>query len=218
MNLNKIWSDPVWSKVISVIIIASAGLLYTYVSAKIDNLGFQEQILSFLNIKISLWLSIILFVILTISINYSKQRRTKFKYDTETLNLDKALFEKLKDLLPQDGSISQFRSFVTFLGFEFDEIENFRTFKEYCTRSDFDFFHPTLEKLKHELLNKIEIFTENFYNKTKQLDGEYRYIIPSKEDNIVKHEENKKEFEKSATELIAKYDELIKSGRKILKI
>jgi len=67
MNLNKIWSDPVWSKVISVIIIASAGLLYKYVSAKIDNLGFQEQILSFLNIKISLWLSTILFVILTIS-------------------------------------------------------------------------------------------------------------------------------------------------------
>lgn len=218
MNLKKIWSDPVWSKVISVIIIASAGLLYTYVSAKIDNLDFQGQLLSISNIKISLLLAIILFVILTISINFSKQRGTKFKYDTETLNLDKAIFEKLKELLPQDGSISRFRSFVTFLGFEFDEIENFRTFKEYCTRSDFDFFHPTLEKLKHELLNKIEVFNENFYNKTKQLDGGYRYIIPSKEDNDLKHQENKNEFERSAKELIAKYDELIKSGRKILKM
>jgi hypothetical protein len=218
MNLKKIWSDPVWSKVISVIIIASAGLLYTYISAKIDNLAFQEQLLSFLNIKISLWLAIILFFIFTISIDFSKRIRTKFKYDSETLNLDKAMFEKLKDLLPQDGSISRFRSFATFLGFEFDEIENFRTFKEHCRRSDFDFFHPTLEKLKRELLNKIEIFTENFYKKTKELDGKYRYIIPSKEDDAVKHEENKNEFEKSATELIAKYDELIKSGRKVLKM
>ena len=167
MNLKKIWSDPVWSKVISVIIITSPGLLYTFISAKINNLAFQEQLLSFLNIKISLWLAIILFFIFTISINFSKRIRTKFKYDSETLNLDKAMFEKLKNLLPQDGSISQFRSFATFLGFEFDEIENFRTFKEYCRRSDFDFFHPTLEKLKRELENKIEIFTENFYRKTK---------------------------------------------------
>lgn len=218
MNFKKIWSDPVWSKVISVIIVATAGLLYTYISAKIDDLAFQEKLLSFLNIKISLWLAIILYFIFTISVNFSKQRRAKFKYDSETLNLDKAMFEKLKGLLPQDGSISRFRSFATFLGFEFDEIENFRVFKEYCRRSDFDFFHPTLEKLRRELLNKIETFTENFYNKTKEIDGRYRYIIPSKEDNVVKHEENKNEFEKSAAELIAKYDELIKSGRKVLKM
>lgn len=218
MNFKKIWSDPVWSKVISVIIVASAGLLFTYISSIIDNSAFQEELLSFLNIKISLWLGIILFFTLTAFVNYLKQRKKQFKYDNETLNLDKEMFEKLKSLLPQNGSINEFRSYYTFLGFEFDDIEDFRDFKEYCKRSDFDFFHPTLENLKHELLNSIEIFLRNFYDKTKSKDEKIRHIVPPIEDNPEKHEENKKEFERSAADLIVKYDELIKSGRKLLKI
>lgn len=218
MNLKKIWSDPVWSKVISVIIIASAGLLFTYITAKIENTAFQEELLSFLNIKISLWLAIILFFTLTAFVNFSKKRKKQFKYDNETLNLDKEMFEKLKSLLPQNGSVNQFRSYYTFLGFEFDDIEDFRGFEEYCKRSDFDFFHPTLENLKRDLLNSIKIFLRNFYDKTKSKDDKMRHIVPPIEENPEKHDENKKEFERSAENLIVKYDELIKSGRQLLKI
>ena len=69
--IKKIWNDPVWSKVISAVIIAVGTIIFTTVSAKVNNISFTEAWNKFWTFKIELWclalvgtVSFLLFVVI----------------------------------------------------------------------------------------------------------------------------------------------------------
>jgi len=63
----KIWKDPVWSKVISVIIVGIAGLIYAKINIKFKNETFKDSILNLLSFKIELKYLLIFIIIFLIA-------------------------------------------------------------------------------------------------------------------------------------------------------
>jgi hypothetical protein len=217
MDYKKVWTDPVWSKVIAAIIIAIGSIIFTIVYSKINNTTFQNSLINFIAIKFPLWFLIILISVFLFLFKVKRKTKKSFKYDDETLKLDKQVYEKLRQLLPQNGSINKIRYFHSSLGFTLDEIEDIEEFEDYSKYSDFEFLNPELESLKNELVEKVENFTMKAYFKTRLTD-EKRRVHPTREEDLEKNRINTNDIDKSAKEVFLKYDELIKLGRRILKI
>lgn len=69
----KIWKDPVWSKVISVIIIGIAGLIYAKINSIYENETFKDSILNLLSHKIELkYLLIFIIIFLILQFSFKK--------------------------------------------------------------------------------------------------------------------------------------------------
>lgn len=82
--IKKIWNDPVWSKVISAVIIAIGTIVITTIFAKVNNTSFTEAWNRFWTFKIELWclalVGIIIFLFLILIKRKSNKERKFLNY------------------------------------------------------------------------------------------------------------------------------------------
>lgn len=221
-QLKKIWADPVWSKVIAAIILTIGAVIWTLISAKINDIDFQTAWTNFWTFNIQLWwLTIGLIVSLLLFWLQQYFKKSSFQYDDETIKLDRQVFEKIRtELLPQTGSI-YFLRHNNFAGFSFDaaNIDDLDNFEHECKNSDFEFLNPDLEKIKLELLSAVAHFTGQIGVQTFLTNNGRQTIPPEWE-----HEQPERfwkvvhDFYKTKSQICEKYDELIKLSRRVLKI
>lgn len=216
-----IWRDPVLSKVISIGIIGLGTLIYNWLTSKVERTDFESVFLNFWTQTIELWvlLIVILFFvfILYIRIYFKGNKQKNFKYDPETLKVDRALFEKIRnELLTQEMMISPRNNVFSSNSFPDKLLYNIIDILHESKKSDFEFFNPQLERLKLELINEINQFESIIFGKIFSA-GIERLGIP--------HEWDHEKFYKASNEIgsqekiiCEKYDEFIKNGRRILKI
>ncbi len=141
-----------------------------------------------------------------------------FKYDTETLELDRILFNRIRNVLLTDEIISFTRSNgFSSSSFEDTRIEFFFNLNEESKKPDFEFLNPILERNKLKLLEKLEALEYclgiNIFNA-----GNPGYLGIPREWPIEKRSkiiELLKELENNFCE---EFDSFIKKGRRILKI
>ncbi|GGH70332.1 large-conductance mechanosensitive channel [Filimonas zeae] len=224
-KIQKIWKDPVWSKVISALIITSGTVVYSYIISKSKDITFISSFNDFWNSPIKLWIVVVAFIVYLVIVwikkYYQGKKNQRFVYDDKTLALDTHLFDKIrKDLLPQDGTIYWLRH-NNFAGFSFnDEYLNQLDNIEYEARkSDFEFLNPELEILKNDLIREINTFTSLIAVNTFPTHNGRQTVPPEWEEqqserfwNVVN------EIHKNKDRVCESYDKLITSGRRILKV
>ncbi|WP_106917109.1 hypothetical protein [Chryseobacterium aurantiacum] len=222
-KLIRIWKDPVWSKIISAVLLAFFAIIYNALIAHYNNTNFSLEFLKFWLAKIDLWI-VVLIILVTYVISYyvnKPKAKIKFLYDSETIELDRKLFnrirneliskETLDDLYNNTFSSSSFeREKFNFINITLSESEN----------PEFEFLNPEMEFAKLELITAIKKFRSSsvgsiysapshgdigFYGIPKEWDQERFYAAM---DKIELEERNV--FEKA--------ERLIKLGRRILKI
>lgn len=220
--LKKIWTDPVLSKVISAGIIGLIILIWSFISARVNNVTLWTVWKDFWFFEIQLWWLAVGIVLILLFIWIMKNlKKDSFHYDEETLNLDRLIFEKIRtDLLPQTGAIGFLRN-NNFAGFSFnnDQINDLDKFEDECRKSDFEFLNPNLEKIRIELLSSIDHFTTEIAGQTFPTNNGRQTIPPEWENeqperfwNVVD------DLHDTKFEICKRYDELIKLGRRVLKI
>jgi hypothetical protein len=221
-QFKKIWADPVWSKVISAIIIAIGAVIWSAISSKISNTDFQTAWITFWNSKIVLWqLTAGAIIVLSVYGIWKHFRATTFQYDDETIKLDQAIFQKIRtELLPQTGSI-YFLRHNNFAGFSFkiESIHDLDKFELECKKSDFEFINPSLEQIKNELLEAVSDFTFQIGRHTfstpngrQTVPPEWELEQPDRFNTVVN------DLHTTKFKICEKYDELIRLGRRVLKV
>lgn len=76
----KIWADPVLSKVISVFIVAILTILYSFIESIFEKISFKEALINTLNFKIEVYKFLIFAIIsIVISVGYYYWRRKRKK-------------------------------------------------------------------------------------------------------------------------------------------
>lgn len=223
-KINQIWKDPVWSKVISAGIIGLIILVYNYIYSLITNTDFKTNFKAFWSLKISLWVVAVIIMILvslfTLIKLINRNRKNKFTYDEKTLELDIAFFNKIRNEMLTIQSINWLRnnnfgsrSFQDELLHPFDIIE------VEIERPDFEFFNPKLEAILQDLMEHVRdfnsfllpnVFSEGVHRLT--VPPEWRHEQPERYENAVNG------IHLRAHKLALKYDEFIRTGRRILKV
>ena len=92
--IKNIWKDSVGGNLIATVLIAILTLLCNFIVSRYKNVSFNEVFIEFWTYQIDLW--IVLLFILTIIVLYSLTK-SKFKYDEETLALDRAFFNQIRN-------------------------------------------------------------------------------------------------------------------------
>lgn len=209
-KLKKIWTDPVFSKVIGQGIIVILGLLIIF---------FYQEFIYLLMMDIKLWL--VLSVILGLLISYLSIFLFRFRYSEKTRDLDTKLFERIRnELLTQDDIMEVRNNGFSSNPFETTRIRFIRAFIEENQKSDFTFFNPKLEQKKgdmSEALRKLNIKLATYIFGTGNpgwvsIPREWEINDPDRLDEAI---EEITICENAVTE---SYDNFIRVGRKILKV
>lgn len=220
--LLKAWNDPVWSKIIGSALYALISVPISGIRSLIESENFLTTFYRFWTQQFSLWIfavSALLLVLLPIIIEKFKGPPT-FVYDEGSLNLDKALFEKIrKVMLPQHGTIAFLRAHDFASRFQLASLNNFDSVAQEFEHPDFEFLNPSLEQIKNELIDEIDRFINYSKNNTfMEPDGSQSVPREWDHDNSGRFWPIVKELNQRATNVCSKYDELIKTGRRLLKI
>lgn len=228
--LRKIWKDPVGSKLIAAALIGLTSLIYSGVEVIITDLTFVESLQSFWNFELPAWILLILILITILIIQRIHKKSAKKLHeanedveeiDPDVLEIDRKLFNEIRsDVLPQNGSISFIRT-NNFAGhsFDLDNLDDLYTFRDLNKNSDFEFLTPELETIKEELFAKIEEFTSLIALKTFPTHIGRQTVPPEWElEQPERFIETVNAIHKSATDICNHYDNLVRSGRKQLKV
>lgn len=215
--IKNIWKDSVGGNLIATVLIAILTLLYNFIVSRYKNVSFNEVFIEFWTYQIDLW--IVLLFILTIIVLYSLTK-SKFKYDEETLALDRAFFNQIRNWEGMVDLVLEIKS----NGFssrpvKFERIETMTSIREESKKPDFHFFNPVLNKIKARLLIEFEnldsVLTGNIYgdhNGWLSIPSEWEY---SQRERMLKAKIEIKKQEDIFTEV---YQNFITQGRKILKV
>lgn len=215
--IKNVWKDSVGGNLIATVLIAILTLLYNFIVSRYKNISFNEVFIDFWTYQIDLW--IILLLILMIIVLYSLTK-SKFKYDEETLALDRAFFNQIRNWEGMVDLVLEIKSH----GFssrpvKFERIETILSIQEESKKPDFHFFNPVLNKIKTRLLTEFEnldsVLTGNIYEKHNgwmSIPSEWEY---SQRERMLKAESDIKKQEDIFTEV---YQNYITQGRKILKV
>ncbi|RFS26225.1 hypothetical protein DVR12_00085 [Chitinophaga silvatica] len=222
--VNKIWKDPVWSKVISVGILGLITLLYNYITSLFNGSDFKIEFIKFWTFKIELWKVALLFIFLFAIfwfVTVIKKLRS-YKYDPEILELDRQLFQKIRTvILPQDTIYHVKQS--GFADGDFPMNLLFKVFEilNEDKKADFHFFNPQLNKKKNELLVAIQelrsITQECIFGVRGQkgmlgIPREWVHEQPERYRQAVDDTAIQEEI------MLEAYDNFIREGRLILKV
>lgn len=224
-KFKRTWKDPVWSKVISVVIIALGSMVFSFIQSKIEGVSFSNSFRAFWTTKVQLWLVILLVSIYFIVVYFRsyllRKKNPSFSYDDDTFELDLNLFMNIKSkILPYNRAISFLRH-NNFAGFSFrnESLDDLEHFEYEAKKPDFEFFNPELEVLKKDLEGLICKFTSLIASDTfptangrQTVPPEWELEQPERFNNVVNELHAYKES------ICNKYDEFIKAGRKILKV
>ena len=222
-RVEKIWKDPVWSKVISAFLIAVITLLYNFIVSYYNNSDFISEFLRLWQTKFSLWVLAItglLFYILSYYL-HRPTSKNKFVYDEETIALDRKLFNYIRNEIITNETLEDLNSH-TFSNhsFEREKFNFIHNILAVSKQPDFEFLNPELEKAKIELVNAIKMFQSSTLGTI--------FSTPSHNDigflGIPREWDEKKfyaamdKIEPEETNVFRKAESLIKLGRRTLKI
>jgi hypothetical protein len=215
--IKNIWKDSVGGNLIATVLIAILTLLYNFIISRYKNISFKDVFIDFWTFQIDLW--IVLLFVVTIIVLYNLFK-SKFKYDEDTLALDRAFFNKIRNW---EGMLDLVMEIKT-NGFssrpiKFDRIETIINFSEESRKPDFHFFNPLLNKLKERLIIEFEnldyVLNGNIYsgyNDWMSIPSEWEYTQLERMQEAI---DKIKKQEDIFTEV---YQNFINQGRKILKI
>ncbi len=217
--IKKIWKDSVGSNLIATGILAIISLIYSFVKSITETIDFKSAFISFWTFKIQLWIVIFLLIVLIV-VRLVKAKR-QFRYENGELELDRQLYLKIReDLLPQNQTIGFLRH-NNFAGFSFDDgmLDDIYKFESEKENPNFHFFHPELEQIKNELMDRIEKFTFIIAGETfptpqgrQTVPPEWEIKQPERFDKVVN------DLHTLKNEICSNYDDLITKGRNILKV
>lgn len=218
--IKKIWNDSVGSKIISAILIYLFTLGYNLLKSIVSRTSFVEEFKSFWHTKIELWLMVLfvftIYLIVIVSRKFKKNE--SFKYEQETLELDRRLFNKIRNELITNKSIECFRSNRFSSGrFEDNKLDFIYDTIELSRNPDFEFFHPELEIVKKELISSLKKFDESTFNNIFSGKPIGWLSIPKDWDEE-RYFAAVEVISKGEEDICKKYDSFIKTGRRILKI
>jgi hypothetical protein len=146
--------------------------------------------------------------------------KSTFRYDAQMLELDKALYHKIKsEILPQDHLISWLREKDFGVGFDYKYISDLGKIIEENRHPDFQFFHPQLEKRKVQLVAAVADLLEAmnsylFGNEDGLLSvpPEWEYRQPER------YYEALSALSEKSGQVCNCFDDLIRTGRRLMKI
>jgi hypothetical protein len=214
--LLKIWHNPFGNILLIFIGTQILTSILALFKAAFEEEGFIESFISISRLKIPIWVIVVIIVLALFARRFFNNR--KFTYDEDTLKKDREFFNKIRNnLLPQDGVIRFLRDHNFGFSFGFSHIDNLHDYYYKKDNSDFEFSHPELESLKNELTHAIVnlrrvLSTKTLYNDDDVLQGISKEL-PEKVFNEIAEDLNEK-----AEVVCDKYDILIRTGRRILKI
>jgi hypothetical protein len=197
--------------------------LISLIKSLIYKKSFSDSFNSFWTIKIELWiilLSLFLFAMSYTFIKSIRKRKVKFKYDNDSLKVDRNLFQKIHlNLLPQSGTIQWLRMHNFGESFKDELLDPLLIIGNENFKSDFEFLNPKLEELKTSLIDDIENFNSVITSQTfrhgphsQSVPKEWVYEQPERYDRVVN------ELNNLANSICKRYDNLIRLARKTLKI
>lgn len=221
-KLKRVWKDPVGSAVIAGLVLAALSILYNSIKAYYDDTNFIYEFQKLWFFKIDLWsVVVIVFAIFLISFIKRKKSKTEFAYDAETMELDRKLFDRIRNELVTKETLDDLNSHLfsnhSFERTKFDFI--YQTLKA-SEDPEFEFLNPELENAKDELIQALKKFQSStigtiysapshndigFYGIPREWDQEKFYAAMDK-------------IDPEETNVFKKAETLIKKGRRILKI
>ena len=224
MDLKRVWNDPVWSKVISSIILLILASVYAIIKSHVDNLGLFDVVVSVGREQIKLWYIVLVVVIGLIGYGlFSKRKRSQqFRYDQHSYNSDKELYDSiLRDLTP-NGSIHFLRT-NNFAGFSFhlsslDELEDF--YHKYSNDPRFEFFHPEVEQRRKSLMTDIGLFEDIIcINTFPGNRDDLQTVPPEWEEKDPKHFRTVvNSINAAAQQVCNDYDDFVRFGKREIKL
>ena len=222
--IKKIWNDPVWSKVISVAIVAIITSIYAVIRSYIDNLSIGQIVKSLFMTHVQLWIIVLIIfiglILYGIYVKYRKQK--KFVYDQHAYENDKELYNSfLMDLTP-NGSIYFLRT-NNFAGFSFHlsslgELENF--YHKYSDDPRIEFFHPEIEQIRKKMMADIDSFEDLIcvYTFPGSRD-DLQTVPPEWEENNPNHFwDVVNKIHAAARQVCEDYDNFVKTGKRLIKM
>lgn len=223
----KYWQDPVWSKIISVVILSLGAIIYNYIASLINQTGFLFQLKEFLSIKIDLWIIIFSFLVMCIVyyliLKIRPQKELSFRYDAETLDIDRNLFDKIRNEYIDKNALQSlaYNSFSS-RPFGCKELEFMEKIIHDSIDPNFEFINPNLEKLKLEFVisteNLKDYVDKNTFSTNAPPSSDDIWLRVPREwnvDKVWKVQGKIKELENIAYH---NWKEFIRQGRIILKI
>lgn len=218
IKLHTIWKDSVGSKVISVGVVAIIATAYNFITAKLNGISFSSAFKNFWTLKIDLWILLLLTIIgfiLYFLIN------PRFKYDEQTLSLDRELFKQIRENQAINDLFIDIKSnCFSSCPIEGDKLTTMLQLMEKNKRADFQFLNPWLEKLKAKLMRDIDnlesALSGNIYGTNnsgwRSIPSEWEFTQPERMRKAIR------DIEKQEKTVALSFQKFITEGRKVLKV
>ena len=202
----KIWLDPVFSKVISGIILLFIG--YLLKSTFFETEGVLSSLCFIATLKIDLW---IIAVILLLSLIIGKITKNRIGIsDKKSLERDKEIYVEFKKVLSY-GFINGVLKKINFSDlYNMQEISSLRLIWDINNGASFSFSHKKLDLLKEKLYNSAESFLTILEKYSSPVALKSMYNVS--ESNITYIEE----LTKHRNELCKNYSDFVKLADRIL--
>lgn len=220
----KLWKDPVISKVISAGILFLFTLGFNKIQSYTENVTFKDAFYKFWNYSIKLW--IIFLVIITFSVIYgiysSMKKKKTFKYDEETKELDTNLYIKIRDeLLTDDMMMNVKQNVFSSNSFYGETLFKILDITDESQKSYFEFLNPILENKKNDLIEAISKLHSITSVNVSGVIGTAGWLSIPREwahNDRERFDNAWKSISLVENELAEKYNDFIKTGKRILKI
>ncbi|URM36380.1 hypothetical protein [Flavobacterium anhuiense] len=126
--LKNSWKDPVWSKVISVIIISVGAFLISLIYSQITNLSITESFLFLWNYKISLGSTLLILIVILLIISIIKStRRTK---PDKSQKLEDIFHKKYNKYIDSENKVTyRFNAYIS----SYNKFPFISELRVYCT-------------------------------------------------------------------------------------
>jgi hypothetical protein len=218
-KLKQIWNDAVFSKVIAVGLAALIAFGYSLIPTTAKK-SFKNEMMAFWTKKIELWL-LLLLILFGLTVYLLIKKFKNFKYEIETLKLDKELFSQIREsYLTEEMMLAPKNFSFSSNPFLIDSLTNLFKISEENIKSNFEFINPLLEKRKQKLikeLNKLYEITSTYIFGTinsgyLSIPSEWEFNDPERMQEAVSN------ISKQEKQLSETYDDFIKTGRRILKV
>lgn len=224
-KISEILKHPIWSNVIATFIVLGITVGYNLTISIFKDTDFITEFLKFWNYKIQLW--IIVFLILLIILVYrflskNKIKEDNFKYEDETLELDRKLFEKIRtEIMDENVALNLKDNSFSSYPFDIRDLDFIHNFTEEHKNPNFEFLNPKLEKIKEDLIKSVELLEDSLSKNIFATDikhSEKTFIGIPKEWKYERIENARNQIESAEKLVFIDYEKLIKTGRRILKI
>jgi hypothetical protein len=212
--IDKIWKDPVWSKVISTGIVGLIVFLASIISFK-----FKTSLIDFFSFKIELWVVLLAIAIFLV---VGSLLRSRPVYDENRINVDRGLFNRITKDLEMNFLMAKVKAhnFST-APVEVEHLTKLMRLLEESNRTDFRFINPKLNRLKNKLIKELEFFECNAGSYLFGTSGHAGKVAIPSEWEYEQPERMKEAFlmlQRNENRLAGAYHDFVSMGKAILRV